>query len=159
MHVASSLPSAQWYRAAFKFSSGQVMPVGSPSFYLHCLTHAHAVSSVYAHRLDLQHRWRAGRRRQDSIRRISPIQLTVASAVHRQRCAVRHIQDCWQTLVPERVQSWPRNPCVSACRCSAGVQTDYKSAAAELYIVASSEDWVTALHSVAACDVCFRRHW
>ena len=32
VHAASSLPSAQWYRAAFKFSSGQVMLVGTLSF-------------------------------------------------------------------------------------------------------------------------------
>ena len=34
MHAASSLPSARWYRAAFKFSSGQATLVSrnSPSF-------------------------------------------------------------------------------------------------------------------------------
>ena len=138
MHVASSLPSAQWYRAAFKFSFGQVMPVGTPSFRLHCPIHAHVLPFVDARRLDLQHCWRAGCHRQDSICRISPIQLGVVGAVHRQRRTVRNIQDCGQTLVSERVQSWPRNPRVSTHRCSAGVHTDYKSAATELYIVTSS---------------------
>ena len=68
-HAATSLPSAQWCRAAFKFSSGQVMLVGTPSFRLRYPIHAHVVFSfAYARRLGLQHRWRAGRRRQHSIR-------------------------------------------------------------------------------------------
>ena len=85
-------------------------------------------------RLDLQHRRRAGRHRQDSIRPIVPIQLGVVGAVHRQRRAVRHIQDSGQTLVPERVRSWPRSPRVPADRRAAGIQTDPQSTATELYV-------------------------
>ena len=44
MHAASSLLSTQWYRAVFKFSSGQVMLVGTPSFRLRCPIHAHVLS-------------------------------------------------------------------------------------------------------------------
>ena len=43
MRVASSLPSAQWYRAAFKFSFGQVMPVGTLSFRLHYPIQTHVL--------------------------------------------------------------------------------------------------------------------
>ncbi len=79
---------------------------------------------VFTHRLDLQHRRRAGRHRPDSIRRIDPIQLGAAGAVQRQRRASWHVQDRWQPLIPERVQGRPRSPRVPAHCCAAGVHAD-----------------------------------
>ena len=110
-------------------------------------------------RLDLQHRRRTGRRRQDPIRSISTIQRGAAEAVYRQRRAVRHIQDCWKTIAPERVQCRPRSPRVSARRFSPGVHTDYESAAADVYIVALSKDRVAALLHVIRVFVITHISW
>ena len=64
MRALSSLPSARWYRVAFKCSSGPVMPVRTP--YLHALSGLWLTFLVLVFttlRLDLQHRRRAGRHR------------------------------------------------------------------------------------------------
>ena len=109
-----------------------------PSFWLTLSDpHSHLQFLSTAHRLDLQHRWHAGCHHQNSIHWIGPIQCSITEAVYHQWHAVWHIQDCWQTIVPECVQSWPWSPHISAHHCSAGVHTDYESAAAEVYIVAS----------------------